>query len=125
VTEPTNDNATPAQTAEEKVVSPTPPPSTQPTTDQAEVDAALSRKTQDGKGSEEVPESDFESFATENVENTGPSAKDLAQEVLEGRWGYNRRAALRNLREQGHNSDDVDEQLQLLLDSGAPSTLVG
>lgn len=91
--------------------------------DDTDVEAALARETHDGKGKEEVPESDFDSFATEGVENK-PSATDLAREVLEGHWGYNRRRAMHNLTANGHDASAVDEELQKLIDSGAPSTLV-
>lgn len=37
--------------------------------DDTDVPAALERETQDGKGDDQVPEADFQSFATEGVEN--------------------------------------------------------
>lgn len=37
--------------------------------DETDVPAALERETQDGKGDDEVPPSDFVAFATEGVEN--------------------------------------------------------
>jgi hypothetical protein len=113
VTDPKNNQQTP----DEKTVV--------PNHDELEVKAALQRTTQDGKGEGAVPESDFKSFATEGVEKDATSnPADLAREVLEGTWGYSRRSALRNLRNKGHDVNAVDDELQKLLDSGAPSTLV-
>lgn len=45
----------------------------QPDTEMQEledIEALLSRETADGKGDDEVPPADFESFATEGVEQT-------------------------------------------------------
>lgn len=55
---------------------PTPAPSeplevapADPTHDTTDVKFALQRETHDGKGDDEVPPADFQSFATEGVEN--------------------------------------------------------
>lgn len=93
-----------------------------PNHDDTDVAAALARKTQDGKGGEEVPESNFESFATEGVERD-KSDLDLAHEVLEGKWGYSRTAAFAKLREAGLDTYAIGEEVKRLQDAGKPSTL--
>lgn len=113
---------TPAQPVEQAPKqTPTKTETTSPHQDNTDVEAALARKTQDGKGEDEVPPADFDSFATEGVES---NVDELANQVLRGVWGYNRREALRKLREAGHDSDAVDDKLQELLDRGAPTSLV-
>lgn len=127
VTDSKNENTPPAQNVEEKntvqTQTPTTTPPAAPNHDETDVKSALARNTQDGKGPNEVPPANFVSFATDKVEGEA-DPKELAREALNGKWGYSRRAVLRNLREQGHDSDAVDDELQKLIDSGAPSTLV-
>lgn len=95
----TSPEPTPAEQPQPAAPVPTPDPTPQPdqaqvsepavqvtqveetkTTDQmsesgtSEVEAALQRDTQDGRGEGEPPESDFQGFATENVEKTGDNS---------------------------------------------------
>lgn len=91
--------------------------------DEADVAAALQRKTQDGKGDGPVPESDFVSFATEGVEQE-PTVRELANEVLQGKHGKTRLEALRKLSDEGHDADSVNTEVQFLIDRGRPSGLL-
>lgn len=118
-----------------KAGDPTPAPSTAPSDDKAavptqavpnhddtDVAAALERKTQDGKGSDEIAPSNFKSFATDNVERD-KSNLDIAHEVLEGKWGFSRATAFTKLREANLDVYAIDDEVRRLLDSGKPSTL--
>lgn len=99
---------------------PTNPPA--PTNEEAEVAAALARKTQDGKGSGEVPESDFHSFATEGVEKKDLlSIKEVTSQVLSGRWGPSVTVATQRLEEAGYDVDQVAEEFARRKAAGAPS----
>ena len=54
------------------------PAASKPDNDDTDVESALARKTQDGSGftsEEELPESDFEGFAEEDVEMTEEDPK--------------------------------------------------
>lgn len=88
--------------------------------DDTDVEAALSRDTQDGKGGEVVPPPDFESFATEEVESAYKPASVLAQEVLRGLWGDY--VGLRDrLDDAGHIATEVLTLVNERLVRGAPS----
>lgn len=90
--------------------------------DETDVAAALARKTQDGKGVEPVPPSNFESFATEGVEKGNLlSVEDVTREVLGGRWGSTAAQAMARLDEAGYDVDAVWVQFQKRKAGGAPS----
>lgn len=97
-------------------------PRTAPDHDE-DVSAALERKTQDGKGDEEVPESDFHSFATEGVEKEESnlqSVEDVASEVLAGRWG-NPKVRGEVLKAAGYDVEAVEAEVARRIQAGAPS----
>lgn len=91
--------------------------------DETDVAAARQRTTQDGKGPDPVPETDFDSFATAGVEKSNDrlSVQDVASEVLGGRWGANFAVAQQNLANAGYDVDDVWEEVQRRKAGGAPS----
>jgi hypothetical protein len=90
--------------------------------DETDVAAALSRKTQDGKGVEPVPPSNFESFATEGVEKSNLlSVEEVTRQVLGGRWGATAAQAMSRLGEAGYDVDAVWAQFQKRKAGGAPS----
>jgi hypothetical protein len=88
--------------------------------DDTDVEAALQRKTQDGKGSDPVPESDFDSFATEGVEEEHLSDQDVAEQVLVGKWGAGEEKRER-LRARGYDPSAIARLVNLRLASGAPT----
>lgn len=98
------------------------PPQEIPNHDDTDVEAVLARQTQDGKGADDVPESNFESFATEDVERD-KSDLDIAHEILDGKWGYRRSIVLGRLRAQGLDALAIFDEVKRLQDSGKPSTL--
>lgn len=88
--------------------------------DDTDVEAALARRTQDGKGEASVPPSDFESFATEGVHAEDKSVDEVANEVLRGSWGdYN--VVRGRLSDAGHDSSAVLAKVNQRLSNGAPS----
>jgi hypothetical protein len=90
--------------------------------DETDVAAALQRKTQDGKGDEEVPESDFQSFATEGVEKKDLlSVEEVTQQVLSGLWGPMAEVAEQRLRDAGYNVAEVGQEFDRRKRGGAPS----
>jgi len=91
--------------------------------DETDVAAALARKTQDGKGADPLPESDFDSFATTGVEDdkTLLSVEDVTREVLGGRWGPTAAQAFTRLEEAGYDVDAVWAHFQKRKAGGAPS----
>lgn len=88
--------------------------------DDTDVPASLKRQTQDGKGDDEVPESDFESFATDDVEKGQKSVEDLASEVLDGKWGEGDERR-RRLDSSGYDSVEVQIEVNRRLVGGAPA----
>lgn len=86
--------------------------------DDEDVKALLARKTKDGKGDDEVPESNFISFATDDVENV--SIELIAQEVLDGKWGHPK-LSHQMLTEAGYDPTKVQLEVNRRLSSGAPS----
>lgn len=108
----------PEDTSEQSVEVASDAPAEVVTHDEEDVQAALARDTQDGKGDESVPESDFESYATEGVEKTKP-VKDVASEILQGKWGtYAERR--KRLQDSGYDPVQVESEVNLRLSSGAP-----
>lgn len=123
------------KTAETKPVEGTQPQETTPTQaavpnhDATDVNAALQRTTQDGKGEGDVPESDFKSFATENVEQepevNRQAVKKAVSEVLSGNWGHNKDEALAAVEEKlGLPKSALNDEINRRLQGGAPSALV-
>lgn len=110
----------PEKTAEASAPTPASPvvPQNPPVNQQDEVKAALARKTQDGRGEDEVPESDFVSFATDNVEKA--PVEVIADEVLNGRWGDPKQSR-QMLREAGYDPREVQIEVNRRLAAGAPS----
>ena len=108
-----------------KVTDPTPPSDTTPPPnhDETDVPAALARKTQDGKGDDPVPPSDFHSFETAGVEKTDTllSIEDVTSEVLAGRWGPNDQVASQRLHAAGYDVTAVAREFKRRKDAGAPS----
>lgn len=108
----------------EKNTTPTPPTQQQtpPNHDESDVKAALERQTQDGKGPDPVPESDFDSFATQGVEKHDLlSVKEVTGQVLAGRWGPNFATASEKLSNAGYNVEEVWEEFARRKAGGAPS----
>lgn len=91
--------------------------------DKTDVQAALARETQDGKGEGEVPPSDFDSFATEGVEQEKEllSVEEVTEQVLAGKWGPNEEVAGERLRAAGYDLQAVAEEYKRRKDRGAPS----
>lgn len=88
------------------------------THDESDVPEILSRDTQDGKGADDVPEPDFESYATEGVEKT-KTVQEVASEVLAGVWGkYGERRA--RLGEAGYDPTEVEIEVNRRRSAGAP-----
>lgn len=110
----------PTEVAPEQPVEVTPEaPEVVVTHDEKDVEALLDRDTQDGKGDDEVPESDFESYATEGVEKT-KTVPEVASEILQGKWGrYGERRQL--LKDAGYDPVQVESFVNIRLSSGAPS----
>lgn len=108
----------PEDTSEQSVEVASDAPAEVVTHDEEDVQAALARDTQDGKGDEPVPESDFESYATEGVERT-KSIQELAQEVLEGKHGrYGERHT--RFEEMGFGASEVEIEVNRRRSTGAP-----
>lgn len=123
---------TPTPTAsDEKQVEPTPtpsevennaprPPENPNAHDHTDVEAALQRQTQDGKGDEEVPESDFQSFATEGVERGEKTDEEIALEVVRGKWGTGDEKR-EKLKEAGYDPTAIARLVNRHLTEGAPT----
>jgi hypothetical protein len=93
---------------------------TVPPSDETDVADALARDTQDGKGDESVPPSDFESFATTDVQAENKSVDQLADEILRGNWGDY--TVLRDrLIDAGHDDKAVITRVNERMTRGAPS----
>jgi hypothetical protein len=88
--------------------------------DEEDVAAALQRETQDGKGDDEVPESDFDSFATDGVQKGELSDDEIAVQVLRGDWGSGEEMR-KNLTSKGYNPTAVQTIVNHRIASGAPS----
>lgn len=108
----------PEETPEQSVEVTPDAPAEVVTHDEEDVRAALARDTQDGKGDEPAPESDFESYATKGVEKT-LSVQEVASEILQGKWGSyaERRKRLQN---SGYDPVQVESEVNLRMSSGAP-----
>lgn len=117
------DEAAPAPSTPSTEVTPAVPTQSAPNHDDTDVAAALQRTTQDGKGEDPVPPADFDSYATEGVEQEDKSDADIAHEVLEGKWGYSRAEAFAKLRAAGLDAIAISDEVKRLQDSGKPSTL--
>lgn len=82
----------------------------------------LARDTFDGKGDDEVPPADFESFATEGVEDDGSALRfrETVESVLAGEFGdfQERRLALKDA---GHDVSKIMLEVNRRLASGSPS----
>lgn len=95
--------------------------------EQAEIEGALARKTQDGKGSDDVPASDFDSYATEGVEKGEDDdqlhTQRIAEEVLAGRWGPDEEIVRQKLVEQDYIPGIIFLEVNRRLSAGAPSAL--
>jgi hypothetical protein len=96
------------------------PAATGAPSDEADILAARTRETQDGKGNEPVPPSDFESFATEGVHRDDKTIDQLADEVLRGLWG-NYTVLRDRLTHAGHDATAVLTKVNDRLVRGAPS----
>jgi hypothetical protein len=102
----------PVETTEEVTVA---PPS-----DETDVPAAISRDTEDGKGDEPVPPSDFESFATPGVHAEEKTINELAEAVLKGEWGDY--TVLRGrLSDAGHDDSAIIARVNQRMMRGAPA----
>jgi hypothetical protein len=120
-----NKDVTPAKPVED---TPQVPANSDPTEqtpenhDETDVAAALQRKTQDGKGPDPVPETDFDSFATAGVEKGDLlSVEEVTREVLGGRWGADAQTAAQRLQAAGYDLDAVEREYRRRKDGGAPS----
>lgn len=92
-----------------------------PNNDDTDVAAALQRETQDGKGPDPVPESDFDSFATEGVESDDLlPAEEVASQVLAGKWGASE-VKRRRLAAAGYDPSEIARIVNRRLASGAAS----
>lgn len=92
-------------------------------TEQADLAAARERETQDGKGTDPVPPSDFKSFATEGVE-VDENFRNIASEVLAGRFGVNELEVRQAINEStDYTPTEVFTEANRRLGSGAPSAL--
>lgn len=90
--------------------------------DESEVAAALRRTTFDGKGTDPLPESDFDSFATKGVEKDDLlSVQEVTGEMLAGRWGSTAASAMEKLGTAGYDTDAVWAEFQRRKAGGAPS----
>lgn len=89
--------------------------------EEAQIAAALKRKTHDGKGEDPVPPENFESFATEGVEKKTKSLQVLTQEVLDGKWG-DHAVRRQRLEDAGHNPTEIQKLVNMRLAGGAPSS---
>jgi hypothetical protein len=116
-TPPVESTETPPQEPAPTDAGTLPPPENHDDTD---VEAALLRKTQDGKGPDPVPESDFDSFATEGVEEEHLSDQDVAEQVLVGKWGAGEEKRER-LRARGYDPSAIARLVNFRLASGAPT----
>jgi len=97
-------------------------PASEADSEQAQVEAALARTTQDGKGSGPVPPADFESFATEGVEKKPLlSVEEVTHEVLAGRWGATAAGSMKNLKDAGYDTDAVWAEFERRKAGGAPT----
>lgn len=108
---------------EPQVTTPKNDESTSSVQDEAKnVAEVLARKTSDGRGVVPAREGDFQSFATEGVEKTELlSVKDVASEVLAGRWGVTFAIAQVKLEAAGYDVDAVWEEYNRRKAGGAPS----
>lgn len=88
--------------------------------DDLDVERAKQRKTQDGKGDDEVPESDFDSFATDGVEKGTKTVEEVAQDVLDGKHGWDWRPFVEKA---GYNPSEVQTEVNRRVSTGAPSSL--
>lgn len=106
-----------------EAVKPTQTPSPVPVDhDKTDVEAALQRETQDGKGEGEVPDSDFKGFATEGVEKSGLySIEEVTSQVLAGRWGATAKTASNRLEAAGYDIEAVAVEYERRKKAGAPS----
>jgi len=105
----------PAKNTPEKPV-----PST--ASDETQIEAALARTTQDGKGADPVPPADFESFATEGVEKKSLlSVEEVTHQVLAGRWGATAAGSIKNLKDAGYDTDAVWAEFERRKAGGAPT----
>lgn len=95
-------------------------PSASPTEhDATDVEAALQRETQDGKGPDPVPESDFDSFATDGVEQDDLlPEEEVATQVLAGKWGADE-VKRRRLAAAGYDPSSIARIVNRRLASGA------
>lgn len=91
--------------------------------DHTDVQAALARKTQDGPGPDPVPESDFDSFATADVEKKEAlySVEEVTRQVLAGRWGSSAKTAANRLKAAGYDLEAVEAEYARRKAGGAPS----
>lgn len=89
--------------------------------DDTDVPAVKDMDTHDGKGTDPVPDADFDSFATAGVEKEEKSMDVLVQEVLNGRWGDY--AVLRErLQAADHDVTAVLIAVNKRIAGGAPAT---
>lgn len=96
------------------------PPVVAPPSDDTDVQAAIDSTTDDGKGDEPVPPSNFESFATEGVHASTKLAGELASEVLDGKWG-DFSVSRGRLNDAGLDATAVFVKVNERLTRGAPS----
>lgn len=90
--------------------------------DETDVEAALQRQTQDGKGDGEVPEPDFKGFATAGVEQTALlSVEEVTSQVLAGHWGSTAKTAANRLEAVGYDVEAVAIEFERRKKAGAPS----
>lgn len=101
----------------EKVNPPVPPTSVD---EDAEIQAALARKTQDGKGDDPVPPADFQSFATEGVEKGSLTLAEISQQVLDSKWGWDWRPMVEAA---GYDASEIQTEVNRRIATGAPSGL--
>lgn len=88
--------------------------------DDTDVQPAIDSETQDGKGDDPVPESDFSSYATAGVEQELAPLPVVVSQVLNGEWG-NYEVLRDRLEAAGYNSTSVLTLVNDRLVRGAPS----
>lgn len=90
--------------------------------EKADIEAALSRHTFDGKGDNAVPPENFRGFETAGVEKKPlKSVDDVVQDVLNGNFGTTAQVVIERLRAAGYeNLDEIEQVYNKRVQAGAP-----
>lgn len=90
--------------------------------EKADIEAALSRHTFDGKGENAVPPGNFRGFETEGVEKKPlKSVDDVVQDVLNGNFGTTAEVVTERLRAAGYtNLNEIEQVYNKRVAAGAP-----